>query len=174
MQKRKVRIPLKGLLQLILSLFMCVNLCIAAEDPANFPTKPITLIVQWPAGGTTDLPARKLAELAGKILGQPIVVEDKVGGAGIIGTNAIAKADPDGYTIGTLTYSSTTIAPHLRSVPYDIKKDFSFLMQFGEYSMVFCVLADSPSKTFRQFIEEARKNPGKALSPAWFSESSSA
>ena len=84
-------------------LALLANPCISAEDPTNFPIKPITMIIHFPAGGTTDLAGRKLAELASKILGQPIVAENRLGGAGVIGTTSIAKAEPNGYTIGTVT-----------------------------------------------------------------------
>ncbi len=144
----------------ILSFFL-VKPCSSAEDPAKYPSRPITFIVQWAPGGTTDLSARKISDLASKILGQPIIVENKVGGSGITGANAVAKSEPDGYTIGVVSYSSTVILPHIRSVPYDTKKDFTWIMQYGEYSHIFCVLANSPWRTFKEFIEEARKNPGK-------------
>ncbi len=141
--------------------FMLVASCFAAEDPAKFPSKPITMIVIWAPGGTADLTGRKLADLAGKILGQPIVVENKVGGGGVIGTNALAKAAPDGYTLAVMTYSPLVIIPHLRSVPYDTKKDFTFIMSYFDNPMIFGVLAESPWKTLKEFVEEARKNPGK-------------
>lgn len=73
----------------------------------------------------------------------------------------MAKAVPEGYTIGLMTYSANVIIPHLRSVPYDTKKDFTFIMEYGEFPMIFCALANSPWKTFKEFVEEARKNPGK-------------
>jgi len=145
----------------IILLFISVDSSMGAEEPAKYPSRPITMIIQWAAGGTTDLSGRKLAELAGKILGQPIVVENKVGGSGVIGINAVAKAAPDGYTIGTITNSAIVIIPHLRSVPYNSKEDFTYLMQYGEYGMIFSVLADSPCKTFKDFIREAQENPGK-------------
>jgi tripartite-type tricarboxylate transporter receptor subunit TctC len=141
--------------------FILVQPCIATEDPAQFPSKPITLIIPWAPGGSTDLSGRKLADLTGKILGQPMVIENKPGASGVIGINAVAKAAPDGYTIGAMTYSANVIIPHLRSVPYDTKKDFSFIMQYCEAPMIFSVLIDSPWKTFKEFVEEARKNPGK-------------
>ncbi len=160
-QKRKFKMNWKMILWAIILSVMLVNPGAAAEDPANFPTKPITMYIQWAAGGTTDLSGRKLADLAGKILGQPVVVENKVGGGGVIGTNAVAKAVPDGYTIGTLSNSPTVTVPHLRPVPYNIKTDFTFIMEYGEYAMIFCVLANSPWKTFKEFVEEVRKKPGK-------------
>ena len=143
-------------------LFMIfVTPCVGGEDPAKFPSKPITMIIQWSPGGSTDLSGRKVADLAGKILGQPIVVENKPGGGGVIGTTAIANAAADGYTIGTIQYSATTLIPHLRSVPYKTKEDFAWIMQYSEYIFPFCVQSASPWKTFKEFIEEARRNPGK-------------
>jgi len=146
---------------LLISFIVLVRLCIAAEDPDKFPSKPITMIVQFAPGGNTDLTGRALATLASKILGQPIVVENKAGGAGVIGINALAKAAPDGYTIGTPSFSATVVTPHLRSVPYNVKQDFTWIMQYAEFPQPFCVLMDSRWKTFKEFIEEARKNPGK-------------
>ncbi len=134
---------------------------LGAEDPAKFPSKPITLIIHFAVGGSTDLTGRKLADTASKILGQPIITENKVGGAGVIGLNAVAKANPDGYTIGTFSYSASVIAPHLRSVPYNVKQDFSYILQYAEYPQAFCVLANARWKTFKEFIEDARKNPDK-------------
>ena len=141
--------------------FILVQPCIGLRITAQFPSKPITLIIPWAPGGSTDLSGRKLADLTGKILGQPMVIENKPGASGVIGINAVAKAAPDGYTIGAMTYSANVIIPHLRSVPYDTKKDFSFIMQYCEAPMIFSVLIDSPWKTFMEFVEEARKNPGK-------------
>ena len=135
--------------------------CLASEDPAKFPSKPITMIIHFAVGGSSDLTGRKLGEIAGQLLGQPIVSENKVGGAGVIALSAVAKANPDGYTIGTISYSATVIAPHLRSVPYNTKQDFSYILQYAEYPQAFCVLANSRWKTLKEFIEEARKNPGK-------------
>ena len=135
--------------------------CWGAEDPDKFPSKPITLIIHFAVGGSSDLTGRKLADFASNVLGQPIVSENKVGGAGVIAAGAVSKAKPDGYTIGTVSYSALVIAPHLRSVPYNSKQDFSYIMQYAEYPQAFSVLADSRWKTFKDFIEEARKNPGK-------------
>lgn len=133
----------------------------AAEDPGKYPSKPITFIVIFGPGGGTDLASRKLCEMVGPVLGQPIVVENKGGGGGAIGINIIAKAEPDGYTIGSFTQSSTVLLPHLKEVPYDSKKDFSFICEFLEYMHAFAVKVDSPWKNFKDFVEAARKQPGK-------------
>jgi len=151
----------KALWGVVISFILAVTPCMASEDPIKFPSKPVTLIVPWGVGGSTDLSCRKVADLAGKFLGQPVVVVNKAGGGGVIGQSAGAKADPDGYTIVSFTHSSSVIVPHLRSVPYDIKKDFTYIMQYGAYSFIFAVLANSPWKNFKDFVEEARKKPGQ-------------
>ena len=160
-QKRRLEINWKVFPCAMILVVMLMSPCMGAEDPAKFPSKPITMIIQWSPGGSTDLSGRKMADLASKVLGQPIVVENKAGGGGVIGTTAIANASPDGYTIGTIQYSATTLIPHLRSVPYKTKEDFTWIMQFSEYTFPFCVQSASPWKTFKEFIEEARRNPGK-------------
>lgn len=158
---RRSQIVWKGLLCATVSLTMLARPCVGSENPDQYPSKPITMIVQWSPGGSTDLSGRKLADLAGKILGQPIVVENKPGAGGIIGTAVVAKASPDGYTIGTVQYSATTFIPHLRAVPYKPKEDFTWIMIYGEYTFIFSVRSESPWQTFKEFIEEARKVPGK-------------
>ncbi len=160
-ERRKFRIGWTMVFCWMMFLTVFALPCLGVEDPDKFPSRPITMIIQWSPGGSTDLSGRKIADLASKILGQPIVVENKPGGGGVIGTTAIANAAPDGYTIGTIQYSATTLIPHLRSVPYKTKEDFTWIMQFSEYIFPFCVQSSSTWKTFKEFIEEARKNPGK-------------
>lgn len=140
---------------------MLIKPCVAAEDLAQFPSKPITMILHFSPGSATDLTGRKLAELGGKILGQVIVPESKVGGSGIIGLNAVAQAKPDGYTIGTISASATVVVPHFQKVPYNPKEDFTWLIHYGDFPLAFCVLPNARWKTFKDFVEEARKNPGK-------------
>jgi tripartite-type tricarboxylate transporter receptor subunit TctC len=138
-----------------------VSPCGSAEDPAKFPSKPITLIVPYGAGGAGDLSARKLADLASRILGQPIVVECRTGGGGVIGTTAIAKAPADGYTVGIVAGGPILFIPLLRSVPYRPKDDFTYFMEYTSMSYIFSVRPDSRWKTLKDFIEDARRNPGK-------------
>lgn len=159
--KRKSIIPWKVFFYTVIALVIPIQLCFGAEDPAKFPSKPIKMIVPYGAGGASDLIARKLAELAGKTLNQPILVEVKAGGAGVIGTTAVAKSPPDGYTLLLTSCSPMNYVPLQRAVPYDIKKDFTYIIQIADFSFPFAVRADSKFKTFKDFIEEARKNPGK-------------
>jgi tripartite-type tricarboxylate transporter receptor subunit TctC len=134
----------------------------AAEDPAKFPSKPITMIVQFGPGGSTDTSGRKLAELAGKALGQPVIIENRPGGAGITAFTGVAKAAPDGYTIGTVA-GPIVMVPHQRTVPFNPKEDFSWIMQFLEYTQGLAVRTDSRFKTYKELVEEARKNPNKVV-----------
>jgi len=160
-RKRIFKISWQFLFCVTIPFVILVNPCAGAEDPAKFPSRPITMIIQWGAGGVADISGRKLADLASKILGQPIVVENKPGGGGVTGMSIVARAEPDGYTIGTVTNSPSVIIPHMRPVPYKTKEDFTWIMQYGEFDHIFCVQAESPWKTFKGFIEDARKNPGK-------------
>jgi tripartite-type tricarboxylate transporter receptor subunit TctC len=127
----------------------------------GYPHKPITLIVPWPAGGSTDRHLRALAELAGKNLGQNIVVENKPGGGGTLGPGTMAlTAKPDGYTIAQFPLGMLRI-PHMQKTQWDPLKDFTFIVGVSGYTFGFTVRADSPYKTFNDYIEAARKNPGK-------------
>ena len=126
-----------------------------------FPTKPITLIVPWPAGGSTDRHLRALAEIASKNLGQNILVENKPGGGGTTGPGTMAlTAKPDGYTIAQYPMGMVRL-PHMQKVQWDPLKDFSFIIGVSGYTFGFTVRADSPYKTFNEYIEAARKAPGK-------------
>src|SRR3990167_2891390 len=144
-----------------LSLLLGSDLTAAAqEDVAKYPSKPITLIVIFGAGGPTDVPAREIAAAMEKEFNQAVVVENKTGGGGVIGLTAVARAKPDGYTLATFSYSPTVIAPHVRSVPYDTTKDFSFVGEFAAYAQPFCVNKDAPWKSLKEVVEYARANPG--------------
>jgi len=133
----------------------------AVEDAGSFPSKPITIIVIYGAGGATDLPARQIASYLEKKFKQPVVVENRTGGAGVVGLAAVAKAAPDGYTLGTFSSSPTVIAPHTRSVPFESTKDFSFVAQIAEYTQLLCVLPSQPWTNIKEAIAFARTHPGE-------------
>jgi tripartite-type tricarboxylate transporter receptor subunit TctC len=158
-EKRSVTVAFI-ILQALILVFGYACGSFAAEDPAKFPSKPIKLIIPYAPGGTSDLVGRKLAELASKAIGQPIVSENKAGGAGVIGSTATAKAEPDGYTLVVTSCSPNIYVPLQRSVPYE-QEDFTYIIQVADFSFIFAVRADSKYKTFKDFVEEARKNPGK-------------
>jgi len=126
-----------------------------------FPSKPVTLIVPWPPGGSTDRHLRGLAEIASKYLGQNIVVENKPGGGGTIGPSQMAlSAKPDGYTLSQFPMGMLRI-PHMQKSPWNPLTDFTYIIGVTGYTFGLTVRADSPYKTFNEYIEAARKEPGK-------------
>jgi tripartite-type tricarboxylate transporter receptor subunit TctC len=137
-------------------------LCVASSALGqSFPSKPITLICPWPPGGTTDIHLRKFAEVAQKYLGQPVLVDNKPGGGGMIGPSQMARlARPDGYTVAQLPITAFRL-PHQRPVDWDALKDFTYIIGITGYGFGVVVKADSAFKTFRDLIEYARANPGK-------------
>jgi tripartite-type tricarboxylate transporter receptor subunit TctC len=126
-----------------------------------YPSKPVTLIVPWPPGGSTDRHLRGLAEIASKYLGQNIVVENKPGGGGTIGPSQMAlQAKPDGYTISQFPMGMLRI-PHMQKSPWNPLTDFTYIIGVTGYTFGLTVRADSPYKSFNEYIEAARKEPGK-------------
>ena len=127
----------------------------------DYPSRPITLIVPWPAGGSTDTHLRKLSEIASRHLGQPIVIENKPGGGGMIGPAGMAKnSAPDGYTISQLTINALR-QPHMQKVDWDPLKDFTWIIGVSGYTFGMVVKSDSPMKSFDDVIKYAKANPGK-------------
>src|ERR1044071_4801591 len=127
----------------------------------QFPTRPATLIVPWPAGGSTDIGMRALASATEKHLGQSIVIENKPGAAGTIGpANMAASARPDGYTVAQLPITVFRI-PFIQKTSFDPTKDFTYIVHVTGYTFGVVVKADAPWKTFNELIEYARANPGK-------------
>src|SRR5437879_4313086 len=142
----------------VAAVLLAAPLLVAAQA---FPSKPITLICPWPAGGTTDAHLRKFAEIAQKYLGQPVVVDNKPGGGGMIGPSNMAKlARPDGYTISQLPITAYRL-PHQRPVDWDAINDFTYLIGITGYSFGVVVKADSPFKSFGDLLDYAKANPGK-------------
>jgi tripartite-type tricarboxylate transporter receptor subunit TctC len=126
-----------------------------------YPTRPITLIVPWPAGGSTDTHLRKLSELASRHLGQPIVVENKPGAGGMLGPAGMARsAAPDGYTLSQLTVAAFR-QPYMQKVDWDPLRDFTYIIGVSGYTFGMVVKSDSPFKTFNDLMAYAKANPGK-------------
>lgn len=128
---------------------------------AEFPERPITLIIPFSAGGPTDVVGRVAAAKAGEILGQQIVVENRTGASGTIGMTATARAKPDGYTIGLATVSTHGTAPHLfPKLPYDPIKDFTPVSNLVTSPNILSVHPSYPARTLAEFVEYVRARPG--------------
>ena len=127
----------------------------------GYPNRPITLIVPWPAGGSTDTHLRKLGEIASKHLGQPIIIENKPGAGGMLGPAGMARsAAPDGYTLSQLTVGAFR-QPHMMKVDWDPLKDFTYIIGVSGYTFGVVVKQDSSIRSFKQLLEYAKANPGK-------------
>ena len=150
-------ISIKAFIALVPAL-LAVPLAALAQP---FPSKPITLICPWSAGGGTDLHLRKLAQLASRHLGQTVLVENRPGGSGMNGPAGMAKtAKPDGYTISQLAITAIRV-PHMQKVDRDPLNGFSYIIGVSGYTFGIVVKSDSPFKTFRDLIDYAKANPGK-------------
>lgn len=132
-----------------------------AAQAQAWPSKPITLIVPWPAGGSTDRHHRLLAELVGKQLGQNVIVQNQPGAGGTLGPGAMAlTAKPDGYTIAQYPMGMLRI-PHMQKTQWHPLNDFTFIIGTSGYTFGFVVRSDSPYKSFNEYIAAARQAPGK-------------
>jgi tripartite-type tricarboxylate transporter receptor subunit TctC len=128
---------------------------------AGFPEKPITLIVPYPAGGATDVVIRPLAEAAGKILGQPVLVENKGGGGGAVGVGSIVGKEPDGYLLSVVV-TSLHRAAHINKLAFDTVADVTPIVRVGGYLYGVLVRPDSKNKTLPDLLAYAKANPGQA------------
>lgn len=126
-----------------------------------FPSKPVTIVVPFAVGGSTDLVARLVGDQLGSVLGQPAVVTNRTGGGGVVGWAHVARAQPDGYTILT-TEMSFTIAPGLLpNLPFDAAKDFTHIITAAQVPHVLVVNPQVPANTVQELIELAKKKPGQ-------------
>jgi tripartite-type tricarboxylate transporter receptor subunit TctC len=128
----------------------------------DYPGKPIRIVIPFPPGGATDLITRKIGEQLTKKWGQPVVVENKPGANTIIGTETVAKAEPDGYTLlMTSPAGLVQLPPLYPKLPYDPEKDFAPLTQIAEVATALVVPVDLPAKDVKGLAEYLRANPGK-------------
>lgn len=147
----------------LLSTLLVLGLSLALPLSAQtWPSKPVRLIVPFPAGGATDILARALSQELGRKLGQSVVVENKPGAGGTIGAQAGAQAAPDGYTLLLTTSSTHSIGPAINpKIPYNADADFTPIVYVASSPQVILVPLSSPAKTLQEFIAYARQNPGR-------------
>ncbi len=153
-----MKTPLRFLWTFLASLAVCG----AAMAQATFPSKAVTLVVPFPAGGALDVVARALAEEMRKTLAQPVVVENRVGAGGTLGSGVVARAAPDGHTILLGSLATHAIGPALyRSLTYDALKDFAPIMQVTASPLLLASSATLNVKTVAELLAAARAQPGK-------------
>lgn len=127
-----------------------------------YPQKPIRMIVPFPAGGATDILARALSQKLGEKIGQTVIVDNRPGAGGTIGADAAAKSPADGYTLLLATSSTHSIGPAINpKIPYNAEADFTPVAYVASSPNIVLVPNASPSKTMRELIDHARKNPGR-------------
>ena len=128
---------------------------------ADYPNKPIKWIVPYPPGGTTDILARLMAQYLSGKLGQQVIVENRAGGGNNIGTDAVAKAAPDGYTILLVNPANAINATLYAKLPFNLLEDLTPIAGIIRVPNVMTVTKNFPAKNLAEFIDYAKKNPGK-------------
>jgi tripartite-type tricarboxylate transporter receptor subunit TctC len=126
----------------------------------SFPSKPITMIVPWPAGGQTDMEVRSLSKVASRYLGQSIVIMNKPGAAGSLGAASLATAAADGYTVSSIPVGVFR-QPQMTKMAFDPMKDLTYIIGTSGYTFGVVVRSDSQWKTFKELLDYAKANPGK-------------
>ena len=126
-----------------------------------YPSRPVRLVIPWPPGQATDLMARVTATRIAETWGQPFVPENRAGAGGMIGTDLVAKAEPDGYTVLAASTGPITTAPLVQRTPYDVQRDLAPVAQIGISPYVLVVRKDFPAQTAAEFVARVRAEPGK-------------
>ncbi|HEU0062940.1 MAG TPA: tripartite tricarboxylate transporter substrate binding protein [Hyphomicrobiaceae bacterium] len=138
-----------------------IALAPAAAWAQAYPVKPVTMVVPWPAGGSTDIVMRTISEAAAKHLGQPIVIDNKPGASGTLGPAVVAAtAKPDGYTLAQIPITVMRL-PLMQKVTWDARKDFTYVVHLTGYTFGITAKADGPFKTWADVVAFAKDNPGK-------------
>ena len=143
---------------------LLVALAAVASFPSSaqtYPSKPLRMVVPWPPGQATDIAGRIVAQKLSEQMGQPVIVDNRAGAGGAIGTDAVAKAAPDGYTILAASSGPVTISPLLQKVPYNVERDLApvHLVAISPYLLV--THPSFPAANIQEFINVVRANPGK-------------
>src|SRR3954454_12047831 len=149
---------MKALRVLLTGLSVLLPAVASAQD---FPSKPIRLIVPFPPGGPNDIIARLVGQRMSELTRQPVVIDNRGGQAGVLGTDAVAKAAPDGYTVGIVSASALVINPSMEKVPYDVQKDFAPVTLVVTVPEMLVVASNVPAHNMAELVALARAQPGK-------------
>ena len=140
------------------------TIALAVSGPSSwaqdFPTKPIKLIVPFPPGGPNDIIARVVGSKMSELLGQPVVIDNRGGAGGVIGTDAVAKAEPDGYTILAHSNGHTMAPAFFKQLPYDTVADFAGITPLGSLPHVLVIAAEQKIKTIKDLVAAGKSRPG--------------
>jgi tripartite-type tricarboxylate transporter receptor subunit TctC len=145
----------------LLAAICALLLSLTTAARADYPDKPIRLVVPFPPGGVTDIVARLMAERLSAEFGQQVLVDNKAGASGVIASDIVAKAPADGYTLLLTTNNHAINAAFRTSMPYDTEKDLRAVSNIGRIPMLLVTHPSLPVTTFQGFVDYARKNPGK-------------
>jgi tripartite-type tricarboxylate transporter receptor subunit TctC len=140
---------------------LSVLLLAAAASAEDYPGKQIRLIVPFPPGGPNDIIARVVGQRMSEIAKQPVIIDNRGGQAGALGTDAVAKAAPDGYTIAITSASSLAISPTFEKIPYDVEKDLAPVTLVAQVPEMLVVASNVPAKNMEELVALAKAQPGK-------------
>ena len=144
------------------ALAMVIAVDVAGAQQTNaYPSRPVRLIVPFAAGGLNDVVARLVAPYLERALGQPFIIDNRPAASGIVGTDATAKATPDGYTLLMVASSFTVIPATHQKVPYDAQRDLAPIVMVAKNSLLFLVNPKVPAKSLAEFVALAKADPGK-------------
>lgn len=154
------------------ALLATMGLAVATTMPsiatAEWPEKPIKIVVPWPAGGGSDVVARQIAAPLGERLKQSVIIENRPGANGAIGSEVVARSAPDGYTLVWVTADTHAMNPHVYpKLAYDPRKDFTAVGIVGYFPYALIVNPNFPAKTVADFVAQARQKPGKVTFASW-------
>jgi tripartite-type tricarboxylate transporter receptor subunit TctC len=147
--------------KILASTFAALTLCTAVQAQTAYPTKPIKIVVPFPAGGTSDVLARMLGQKMTESWGQPVVVENKPGSSGNLGADAVAKSAADGYTLVLMDVGNLVISPALFKLPFSVEKDFAPVAMVAYSPHLLAVSTKVPANTPAELVAYAKAQKGK-------------